>query len=784
MEASTTTTVLSSIAENTYFVLGAYFFAFFPWAVMYNIDFITEKWRTVGETRTFAYAHMISSVVPCLYVAVYAEAQRQNNDSQELGAALAALMFNLIHLLRTLMGKVQLEAYVVWCKHAMECLLALLGTDDERIEQSEGGSSGHELSNLNVAGVVEVEVRVNNTVVDNELGGTDVTVRPEWKKIWNGLKRGEFNPSKWLQADLVDLCTVRWCAAYLCAVGGDWSAKEDWVLGYRPQKRLELFFSGEMNFARGVLQNVTWKKSEGNENPEAISVKWLGDKYNFVDLSAETTAYGSRIENYHVGSTWDVEWYSFEVDSLANSYPASNAHRRRVTASLVHSVILAKHFGLEKLKGIRRHYEKYQMPKWGILEKAMKLYLKQTAWHISNESEIFNMLCDGDSTSIPLFPYRMQMVALWEQDTNWRVLQASAHADVWSCLCITETGLTPLHQFDTKPCNTFDYCMKISRNEFAGERRPGCAGVVLESVRSFLGEWQMRTTQEIEWEPVVPLECFDFNTPLNILDGNANDDQFHERMIWICQEALQREVVRISNGDQNLPSSSALIMLFLLGFPHIHMKAVEDSVVETRDRDTDVRASNSSSSRFYHSVNVSTQTLKVTTNLSPQDIWVEIRIDVDMQKCSVGLKKGSEISRFVWQEWVDAAMGFMVGYNDRGSGKVKYERKIKRANLREGMVTLCPLRTEDDVRVVETSIVEVWMGWPPFDVHICKFEMDQWLKACDIDLAAHRLLSEYSGNGRRFDDVDAEIERAERVIESVVFGQMEEVRDEINEERN
>ena len=28
------------------------------------------------------------------------------------------------------------------------------------------------------------------------------------------------------------------------------------------------------------------------------------------------------------------------------------------------------------------------------------------------------------------------------------------------------------------------------------------------------------------------------------------------------------------------------------------------------------------------------------------------------------------------------------------------------------------------------------MGWPPFDVHICKFEMEQWLKACDIDVAA------------------------------------------------
>ena len=87
-------------------------------------------------------------------------------------------------------------------------------------------------------------------------------------------------------------------------------------------------------------------------------------------------------------------------------------------------------------------------------------------------------------------------------------------------------------------------------------------------------------------------------------------------------------------------------------------------------------------------------------------------------------------------------MGFMSGHNGRGDGKVKYERKIRRADLRDGIVTLCPLRTDDDERLVETSSVGVWMGWPPFDVHICKFEMEQWLKACEIDLAAHRLLSE------------------------------------------
>ena len=82
MKASVTDTRLASIADNTYFVLGAYFFAFFPWAVMHNIDFISEKWRTIGRTRTVSSAHVLPSVVPCLYVAVYAEAQRQKKNSK------------------------------------------------------------------------------------------------------------------------------------------------------------------------------------------------------------------------------------------------------------------------------------------------------------------------------------------------------------------------------------------------------------------------------------------------------------------------------------------------------------------------------------------------------------------------------------------------------------------------------------------------------------------------------------------------------------------------------
>ena len=788
MEASATPTRLAAIADNTWFVLGAYFFAFFPWTVMHNIDFISEKWRTVRRTRKLAYAHLVSSVVPCLYVAVYAEAQRQKNDSKELGAAMAALLFNLIQLLRTLMGKVQLEAFVAWCKHATDCMRALLGPDDERSEQREDGSSGDERQNANSSDMHKDKVRVNNAVVDNELGGTAVTVLPSWRKMWNDLKKGEFKPTKWLEADLVALCTVRWCAAYLCGIGEKWN-----VCVYVPREKLDLFFSAEMRDALRELQRVTWNTREDNESYEVVSVEWLSDDLNYVNLTGEaTTAYGSIITDYVAVDTSIVDKYAFEANSLISSYPEGGSNRENITVGLAHSVLFAKHFGVEKLSGIGRYYRRYQMPEGDILGKALKLFLKQTVRNSSNESKIFQLFCQGSKGCVPLFPYRTQLVALWEQETNWRVLQASAHADIRNSLRHMTTRLTPLHKTDRKPHTVFDYCYSnIARNVAKKWTYRGSAGTVIESVRSFLAEWRMRTTQEADWEPVVPLEYFKFSTPSNILDGfddiyviDDDDDRYctpedtdyyfklEKRILWVCQQALQREVARISKEHQNLPSNNALVMLFFLGFPILEICRTQESEVEARDNNTDVWESVESSSQSHHAVNlsdVSNRIWKVTSKLAPQDIWIEIRIDKNRETCTVGLKKGSEVSRFVWQDWVDAAMGFMAGYND-ACGRMGYERKTRRADLQDAIVELCPLRVDDYERVIETSKVRVWMGWPPFDVHICKFETEQWLNAFDIDLAAHRLANfdiDYR-NISLFDEVDEELERAEKTIESVV----------------
>ncbi len=87
-------------------------------------------------------------------------ARSRAGDAKELGAALAALMFNLYQLLRTLMEMALLYAFVRWCTHAVECIRALLGGDEE------GNDDANDVAD------VQDKLKVSNSVVDNELGAS------------------------------------------------------------------------------------------------------------------------------------------------------------------------------------------------------------------------------------------------------------------------------------------------------------------------------------------------------------------------------------------------------------------------------------------------------------------------------------------------------------------------------------------------------------------------------------------------------------------------------------
>ncbi len=909
METASQTDFLKEHADNIWFVLGAYFFAFFPWGIINNIDFISEKWRPCRRTRRLAYTHLALSVFPIIYVAVYAEAQRRDEDNKEYGAALAALMFNVLQLMRTVMGLLQLNAFEAWCKHADECIAALCGArsktrDDTRtmmeimrqwqkvflskckrgsrrmrrllqrdgegiaegrngdventedsvkvdlntdgnevhcakeyLGSSQGTTGGNDYVGADVDSKAEVSedavkctaencergteynawsseemskqetitaleislhnpvvscfkrvskcvsrklvndgneiekiVMVNNMVVDNELGGAEVTVLPSLEKIWSGLKNGAFTPSKWLWTDRVILNTVRWGGAYLCGMGKEWGVS---TLGYLPDREchhiLETFFSEEMKNMRNILQDVEWNMKVKNQGSEFFRIGQSDDD-QAVPLTGEmTTAYGNCGARYNLGGTSTVDAYSFEFENLVSSHPATDkklkkyVNRERIVVGLVHSVLLAKHLGVEKLKAIWRYYDGHRLEDKAVHHKALKLLLKQTNMDISDDAKIWTMF--ESIYHIPIFPYRMQMVSLWDEATNWRVLQASAHQDIHSSRCCVDTmqseDKTWILRDAPRPVNIFDYCAKWIIHEL--DRTPrlpqGSLGVVLETVRTFLADWITSSSREPDWEPAIPTAFVEFNTG-QIAEGNEDWD-----IIWICQRELQRKIAKMSRDKGNLSGDKALIMIFILGFPLLCVKDEEDADSGARfSQDSRHESSASVSPNNHHCVDLNVQVWRAWTPLAPQLISVIIRNDPGRNTVSLRLENDSGQERFLWQDWVDAAMGCMAGFEKGRGGKGGYGRKIVKAELRKPMVELCPLRVSDDGReafVERTDTTRIWTGWPPFDTRICKFEVDQWLKACKIDL-----------KNRKRDEV---VQSVEGVMRKIVSAENEQV---------
>ncbi len=815
---------------------------------------------------------------------MYAEAQRRKEDNKEFAAALTALMFNIYQMMRTIMGWVQLNAFVAWCKHAVECIRALdrndsdtpasesaegrggdkkrrmaeivaqwqkvivlwckresnrmctfLRRDGENTQQrrdgdeenressvrvnvdgngvdgvedhlgaspgineeygnaeaeadlnvcesgqsvehiAEGRDSGDESNaesivsrgSVDDGNGIEKKIMVNNMVVDNELGGREVTVLPSWEKIRNGIKEGRFTPGKWLRTDRVILNTVRWGGAYLCGVGEDWSVGG---FGFRTRKESsdvsKSFFSRDMHYVRRLLQEVEWNMSMENEGSEFLTIYYLGSD-DIVDLTGEmSTAYGSRLKQYDVEDTFTVDAFSFEFNSLVGSYPSgghmySTANRERIGVGLVHSVLLAKHLGVEKLQAIRRYYDRYHLPEGAFLRNAFNLLLKQTNTPIPDDARIWKIFKSNDY-QIPIFPYRMQLVALWDEATNWRVPQASAHYDYSSALFVFELQTEEEHRVlknAPHPVNIFDTCAEwtikqLHRNE---DEWIGSLGVVMETVRTFLAEWVTASAREMNWEPDVPTVCVKFNT------GEIRADHFF--LPWTCQRELQKKVAKLSREEENFPGNAALIMLFLLGFPILKMVKQETVVGAQDSQDSGNDAKGPLPSNTHRTIDLSVEVWRTWTPLAPQYISLVIQLDKRNRTASLRLQNDSGEAQFKWQDWVDAAMGCMKGFEEFSNGKFGYGRKIVRAELGKPMVELCPLLVDKDgiePVVRRTSTARVWTGWPAFDVRICKFEVDQWFDACGLDIRADWVSNEV-------------VESVEGVVEAIVFAKNEQV---------
>ncbi len=254
----------------------------------------------------------------------------------------------------------------------------------------------------------------------------------------------------------------------------------------------------------------------------------------------------------------------------------------------------------------------------------------------------------------------------------------------------------------------------------------------MESVRTFLAQCITSSECEPNWEPRIS------TTSVQLSTEDARRDCTAQYLTWICQRELQTIVAKSPSEEENLPGNAALIMLFILGFPLLFMRKLDGTGATAYEIHEDVEHANRSSGSSMHSnLDLRQQVRRASTSLSPQDISTIIQCDADKGTLSLRLQNDSDETRFLWQDWVDAAVGYMKAFEDGKNGALGYKRKILRADLRRPMVDLNHLLTNYDgidYSAERASNTRVWTGWPALDTRICKFEINQWLDTCDIDL--------------------------------------------------
>ena len=117
---------LAPLADNpTVVIIIAYLIVIFPWGMIQNIDFITEKWRTITHTRNLGYMHLAFCLAPLPYIVFYTHLQRISGDFKEMMTAVVVILMAIYHIFRTVWGLLQVDAYYVWCKDLAVRMLTL-----------------------------------------------------------------------------------------------------------------------------------------------------------------------------------------------------------------------------------------------------------------------------------------------------------------------------------------------------------------------------------------------------------------------------------------------------------------------------------------------------------------------------------------------------------------------------------------------------------------------------------------------------------------------------------
>ncbi len=721
---------LARLADDKRLVIAAYVCAFIPWGFLYASDFISANWRTVRKTRLLAALHLLISIPPMSVVLFYSVVQDANGDYKEMMAAVLALVFSLYHVARTVFGLVQVRAFMKWCIETKGCM------HDIGLKSDVDKSS-------------DVALLVNNTVVDNELNDTEIIVKP---KIFN---YGSWNPINWWTTKAQTLCTLRWTGSFLCSYGKQWRSDAN-------KDTLKDLFTGARQ-SLSTLLSVTFEGVQKNDSIAPFSLALAFRRKGGIKLAG--MAYNSIIKNYVPDKTFKERIHQF--NNLVSTYNAcddKDDNRNNLLVELVDSVVMAKHLGGDRLVEIRRSFMALTFPTDAMLQKAWQLLLSQCGELRPTTSE-----SNQNPKNIPQFPWKRLMYPLWDRDTNLRVLQATAHKDIHVALKLG--GNLKLVE-EANDCHIFDHytrlgatlCSQSHQSAALLSMRP--TAVVLETVRSFFAENLVSTNQlslaesKRVWDPLLPVDTFSLHLSdqlLNNLEKVLTDD-VKTRIVWECQLALQRSISgeQVST-HQDFPSSTQLIMLFLLGYPCISVyPAIDQAWSESKGKET------------------GSNVIIMGPSVAPKSIVVELHIEENANGRNAMLKlRGNPTNcNFEWHDWINAAMGFLNGYDvwnppDRldnicrcvegyPGNLFRQARTISKTDVRNlGIMTFSP--PEAEISELPGDL-HIWNGWPIFDVRICQYEMKQWIRGAGLD---NELANMSASTESRF---DKEVEKAEKAL--------------------
>lgn len=456
--------------------------------------------------------------------------QREAGDYKEMMATLLAMMLCFFHAARTLWGLMQLKALKNWTVHTYEILRngGFLNNEDE-----EGGDGA------DAASVIDREMLVNNTLIDNEFSGADISVNLRMHPkgvigaLW-AIIQGQFEEI--LSCSEPEVSTVRWATTFLCRFGA---------------KLTEMHRQDTDNLAMMLFRHIAIPRRSDH-----VGLEYCFPLSSYLGLSAYSSP---RLKDDH--NPLFIGNQKFTLEGVTSGYRQVRKRKGvhdRSKISIEHVVALGY---LTSSDGD------------GFLSVARKIQrstptLPSHGWNVLASQMCVKTLRVGNAleSAFGFLPRTIRELPAWDSNSNCCLLQTSIHLDR-----ISSQSRHKFFSIDNSNMNSFEEYKRSSfaemeANAFLHERdteleraamcRP--AGCGIERTRTLLARWLVekgRSSNNVNWLP--PIDTTERSITL------VHDIDYHYQL----QRALQMKLDAAFKESDDLPAKAELIIFFMLSYP-------------------------------------------------------------------------------------------------------------------------------------------------------------------------------------------------------------------------